>query len=66
MWEFEIFFFLNRSLLEMTENSYKFPEVTRMEMELLERRGFVAYGIEPMLFINRYIRKFKYWEMMVV
>ena len=54
------FFFLNRSLLEMTENSYKFPEVTRMEMELLERRGFVAYGIEPMLFINRYIRKFKY------
>lgn len=45
-----------KDLLAVTENSYSFDDVVKMERKLLILHDFSGYSAEPMVFINRFIK----------
>merc|ERR1712066_1038666 len=45
-----------KDLLAITEDSYTFDDVVKMERKLLALHDFRGYNAEPMVFINRFVR----------
>jgi len=45
-----------KDLLAVTENSYSFDDVVKMERKLLILHDFNAFSAEPMVFINRFVK----------
>ena len=45
-----------KDLLAVTENSYSFDDVVKMERKLLILHDFSGYSAEPMVFINRFVK----------
>ena len=45
-----------QDLLAVTENSYSFDDVVKMERKLLILHDFNAFSAEPMVFINRFVK----------
>jgi len=45
-----------KDLLAVTENSYIFDDVVKMERKLLILHDFSGYSAEPMVFINRFVK----------